>query len=1047
MLGPPNLGAPLLSRYPKSQMPFFPLDLTQRLRVSDHETPRRNRNLTNTIPCRSEMRLLPFPFLTSLLFLLPLSPAQANDAEPNEAGLLTGIRQLTFAGKRAGEGYFSAGGSRMIFQSEREPGNPFFQIYLLDLETGDTQRVSPGHGKTTCAWIHPTENRVLFASTHDDPQARQKQQEELDFRASGQERRYSWDYDETYEIYTHDLDSGATINLTNAPGYDAEGAYSPDGQTIVFASNRAFYQNPESFSKDDRLWQKMNPSFAMDLYAMDADGSNVRRLTDHPGYDGGPFFSADGSKICWRRFNRKGTQAEIFVMNADGTGKTQLTSLGAMSWAPFFHPSGDYLVFATNLHGFGNFELYLVDAAGLHEPVRVTWTDGFDGLAAFSPDGKSLAWTTNRTPDGTSQIFMASWNHEEALHRLDASPLRPATRSEPAPELPETLAPAIAEPDLKAHVDYLASSELQGRLTGTEGERLATAYAAAAFEKWGLRPLDLGENSDGFFQAFEFTAGVELGSQNRLVLEGENDAGPLELDRDWRPVAFSETGAIDPAEIVFVGYGIDIPRGQVEANGSTSDLYTSYYQTDVKDKWVLMLRFGPEGLSGDERRKFRRFASLRYKAVVARKRGARGVIFATGPNSQSQEELVPLSFDASLADSGLAAVSVSTELATNLVARAGKDLAELQKTLDQGEMMIGIPIPDVKASGQIDIVQQKATGRNTIAVLPAGDAPSLDAPPLVIGAHIDHLGNKPNPSSRALGKEQYQIHYGADDNASGTAGLLEIAHYFADLKARGKLPLKRDVVFAAWSGEEMGLLGSSAFVRDLAQTVHGDPDAKLGDVLLANLNMDMIGRLEKTLILQGAGSSTRWASIVEQRNVPVGLPITLQQDVYVSTDATSFYLREVPILSAFTGAHEDYHKPADTPDKIDFANTQRVARFMALVARGLAISNESLDYVKVEQPEGRGERAGLRVYLGTIPDYASSDVEGVKLSGATPGSPAEEAGLQAGDIVIGLAGDDVKNLYDYSYALQGLKVGETVEIQIQRDAETKTLSITPGSRQ
>ncbi|MEI6536417.1 MAG: peptidase M28, partial [Verrucomicrobiaceae bacterium] len=326
------------------------------------------------------------------------NPPLVSDA--NEAQFLTNIRQLTFEGKRSGEGYFSVDGKKMIFQSEREEGNPFYQIYLLDLESGDTQRVSPGMGKTTCAWIHPDGQRVLFSSTHLDPESKAKQEAEFKERASAKVRRYSWDYDETYDIFEFDLKSKALKQITHERGYDAEGCYSPDGKKIVFASNRAAYSGKLSTADEERL--KIDKQYFMDIYIMDADGSNVKRLTDVPGYDGGPFFSADGKRICWRRFSEKGDTAEIYTMKTDGTDQRQITHVGAMSWAPYFHPSGDYLIFTNNTQGFQNFELFIVDAQGKHDPVRVTYTEGFDGLPVFSPDGKKLA-TASR--DKTSKVF------------------------------------------------------------------------------------------------------------------------------------------------------------------------------------------------------------------------------------------------------------------------------------------------------------------------------------------------------------------------------------------------------------------------------------------------------------------------------------------------------------------------------------------------------------------------------------------------------------------------------------------------------------------
>jgi len=329
--------------------------------------------------------------------------------------LLTNTRQLVTEGARSGEGYFSADGEEFIYQAEVD-GNPFYQIFLMDLATEQAHRVSTGIGLTTCSWIHPTENRVMFSSTHEDPDALQKQADEMAFRASGEERAYGWDYDRHYEIYTADKQGNDLVNLTNADGYDAEGSYSADGSRILFASNREAYSRTLS-QAEQKLFED-DASYFMDLYIMDADGSNVQQLTFSPGYDGGPFFSPDNEKVVWRRFNPDGNSAEIWTMDIDGSNQRQLTAEAMVSWGPYYHPSGDYIIYSSNVLGHANFELFMIDPEGLQDPIRVSNTEGTDILPVFSPAGDKLAWSTTRTPGGASQIHIADWNHGLALELL-----------------------------------------------------------------------------------------------------------------------------------------------------------------------------------------------------------------------------------------------------------------------------------------------------------------------------------------------------------------------------------------------------------------------------------------------------------------------------------------------------------------------------------------------------------------------------------------------------------------------------------------------------
>ena len=971
------------------------------------------------------------------------------EAGQTEAVFLSKTRQLTFDGIRAGEGYFSRDGKSMVFQSERDRDNPFYQIYWMDRETGDVERVSPGYGKTTCACIHPDGDRVLFASTQFDPESINKQKAEFEERVSGNQKRYAWDYDDHFDLVEWNRKTHQYKKLTDIQGYDAEASYSPDGRSIAFSSNRLAYQS--QLSEREKMLFKNDPATALDLYIMKSDGTEVKRITELFGYDGGPFFSPDGKRLCWRRFSEDGVTAEIYTANLDGTDVKRLTSIGAMSWAPFYHPTGDYLIFGTNVQGFANFELYLVDVNGNHAPVRVTTTDGFDSLPVFTPDGKELAWTSNRTPNKKSQIFIADWNDKAAREALalgspndkvDGGALKPPSIGQLESATAEATASAKATDvdyrasDIGRHVDYLCRPELGGRLTGTAGEKLATSYVASYMASLGLEPAG---SSGTYFYNFPFTADVELLASNALTSTDRS----WEINTDWRPLFFSSSGTVEPTEVVFAGYGIVAPADQGQPE------YDSYVHLDVENKWVMMLRQMPSEVSPEHRQHFARFSSLRYKAMAARDRGAKGIIVVSGPTSGVRKQLVPLEMDGSLSGSSIAAISVTDSVAEAWFAKNEDKLVDLQKELDRGEMMMGFELPEVRVGATIEVHQIKGEGVNAIGLLPAGVKPAKSV--IIIGAHIDHLGTGGNGSSMAREEEKQGMHRGADDNASGVAAMLEIAQSMAQQKRLGKLIMEHDVLFAAWSGEEKGLLGSDYFAKNFFELYPNLPKPEKPDSLyptvVACFNLDMVGRLRDNLVLQGIGSSPIWTQEIEKRNAVVGLPLTLQSDCDLPTDASTFFRKGVPILSAFTGSHSEYHTPRDTPELLNYEGAAKTAKLMGLVARSIVSSREVPEFHNQKSTEGQKARAVMTAYLGSIPDYSQGDIKGLMLSGVTKDAPAAKAGLLAKDIIIELAGRKVENVYDYTYAIEALKVGQETEIVVQRGSETLRLKITPLSRQ
>ncbi|MCB1603354.1 MAG: M20/M25/M40 family metallo-hydrolase [Gammaproteobacteria bacterium] len=584
-------------------------------------------------------------------------------------------------------------------------------------------------------------------------------------------------------------------------------------------------------------------------------------------------------------------------------------------------------------------------------------------------------------------------------------------------------AKSVSKADIETAKRHVAKlTEAGGRLTGTESEEKAAAYISTQLKEIGIRPW----NSESYFHPFEFTAGTHLGKNNQFSVNSKD----YQLDKDFRPLVFSALGDFEEAGVVFAGYGITEPEGD-----KPGDNYDSYTHLDVKGKWVLIQRFMPEDISSEQRVKINAFASERSKVLNARQHEAAGVIFVTAPDTIVKSQLIPLTYDSSTAHGSMPVISITNDIAQQWLNNMGKDWSAIQKKLDKGDFVMGFDIPDVKVSATIDLVQDKKTGKNIIAYIKG----SSDLPAVILGAHYDHLGHGESSTSLAKGDEIGMVHPGADDNASGVSGLLLAAEYLVMLKNQNKFKPKRDVIFAFWSGEELGLLGSNHFVKTF--------DKKdLSEVFLANLNMDMIGRLRDSLVMQGIGSSKQWKSIIEQRNVPVGLNITMQDDAYLPTDAMSFYLFNVPILSAFTGSHTEYHTPRDTENLVNYEGLAKTSKLMSLISRGLSMQDDALDFQKQARKKEKGTRGGMRAYMGTIPDYAS-DAKGVLLSGSTKGSPAEKAGIQSGDLLIELAGTKIENIYDFTYVLQALKVGKTVKAKVMRDGKEVEMEITPTSRQ
>ena len=570
---------------------------------------------------------------------------------------------------------------------------------------------------------------------------------------------------------------------------------------------------------------------------------------------------------------------------------------------------------------------------------------------------------------------------------------------------------------IRANVEYLASDELEGRFTGSDGIRKAADHIIAELAAIGAGPLP---GVGDYRLPFEYTGSARDGGST-LRFETADGRG-RDFAGSVRGLSFSEsTTATGP--LVFAGYGIVIP----ETDGFS---YDSFATLDVADKVVLVLRYFPEDSEGDLRALFSRYSDLRFKAAALRRRGALGMVVVTGPRSPGAGRLVRMTADAAVADSGIAAVSVTGEVAEALFDRVPeRTLEEAQAELDSGNPHVaGFEIPgEVTVDARVS--RERRTGYNVVGYLPPTAAEPHDKPYVALGAHYDHLGHGES-GSLAGADAAGEVHNGADDNASGVAAVLAAG---AELAAGER---DRGVVLAFWSGEEIGLLGSQEFVNDGPVPM---------DEVAAYVNFDMVGRMRNnTLTVQALGSSSVWPGLVDEANGAFDFVLQRVSDPYLPTDSIRFIEADVPSLALFTGSHSEYHRPSDDVETINFPGLERIAGYGAEVAARLIAEPSPPDFIAVERTAQPG-RAMTRITTGTIPDYGA-EIEGLRLSGVMAGGPAARAGLEAGDVIVEMAGVTVGNIYDYMGALDQLRADQPASVVFMRDGERRETQLVPVAR-
>lgn len=562
----------------------------------------------------------------------------------------------------------------------------------------------------------------------------------------------------------------------------------------------------------------------------------------------------------------------------------------------------------------------------------------------------------------------------------------------------------ISVKELKQHLGFLASDNFGGRLPGTDGDKLSQAYIVGEFQRAGIELL-----ANNGFQYFEVITSVEAGEGNAMTYSGIQ----AQQGTDFTPLSFSKNIRLE-APVVFAGYGFNVKNDSLE--------WDDYSGVDVKGKWLVILRGEPG--ETNENSPFVSNIGLREKVLLAKDKGAGGVLFVSGPEFDKEDVLMRMFYDKSTADAGLPVFHLKRYIADTLL---GISVAELEDKIG-GQMA-----PYSFETGKVldatsEVVHQKVRTANIIGRIEGG-AKMNSNDIVVIGAHYDHLGMG-GPGSGSREPDTEAVHNGADDNASGVAGIIEIAEKIATHRDE----LKRSVVIVAFGAEEMGLIGSKYFVEH--------PVIEIDDVV-AMFNFDMIGRLgdERSLAFGGTGTSLEAEDIINKHLKKHKLEGSFSREGFGPSDHAAFYAEDIPVFFVSTGAHQDYHTPQDDIELINFEGQKEVADFAYSLIMDVASREEALTYQEAGAKTRSASRMNFKVTLGIVPDFTSSENNGLGVGGVRSGGPAEKGGLLKGDIIVALDGMEVTNIYDYMARLKKLEAGQIITVDVMREGKKVVLLV------
>ena len=568
--------------------------------------------------------------------------------------------------------------------------------------------------------------------------------------------------------------------------------------------------------------------------------------------------------------------------------------------------------------------------------------------------------------------------------------------------------PAVTEKELMAHVEYLASDSLKGRQAGTPEDIIAARYIAEEFHKAGIKWF-----TDDGLQEFEIVTDLELGKNNTLQLQ-EVSGVP---GKDFTPAPFSSNDSLD-AEVVFCGYGFEINQTDLKWN--------DYAGHNVSGKWVMVLRGNP--LPDQSSSIYDNYSNDRDKAMVARDNGASGIIFISGPLFDPYDELMSLKTKESSVN--IPAIHITRNLADLILKSSGNSTATLEKKINDKLKPFSFNT-GVITKGSAEIIPRKANTYNVAGFIEGSD-PEKRNQWIILGAHYDHIGLG-GPGSSTRTPDTIAVHYGADDNASGVASLIEIAEKFA---LNEKYP-ERSFLFLAFGGEEMGLLGSKHFV---------DSSMIPLDSVSLMMNLDMVGRMKDgRLQVIGTGTSDEAEGIITQLAIEDSIALTTSPEGFGfgASDHASFYAKDIPVIFLTTGVHLDYHTPGDIAEKINYQDMVKVDDFAYQILDSISRLDSMLTF-RESGPKTVSTVRPVRgmVTLGIMPDITSTDDSlGMRVEFVTPGKPAQIGGMKKGDIILYVDGKPINNVYDYMFRLQKLNRGQQVIVTVNRNGTNLDLLI------